>query len=108
MTEDRQPDNVAAAARPTGKRQLTGASTSSTQVAAKKAARKEADNEKLGGGVVAFMPEVGTELKKVIWPTAKQMAVYTAVVFVFLILMTALVSGVDFLAGLGVEKVLVP
>lgn len=105
MSEDRQPDNAAAAARPTGKRQMTGAApTTSAQVAAKRVAVKD-DEEKLSGGVVSFLPEVGSELKKVIWPTAKQMVVYTLVVFLFLILVTALVSGVDFLAGLGVEKI---
>ncbi|MEJ5997640.1 preprotein translocase subunit SecE [Corynebacterium sp. H130] len=107
MSEDRQPENVAAAARPAGKRQVTGASTTSTaQLEAKKVARTS-DDEKVGGGVAAFLPEVGSELKKVIWPTAKQMATYTIVVFLFLIFMTALVAGVDFLAGLGVEKIFV-
>ncbi|AKK02244.1 preprotein translocase subunit SecE [Corynebacterium epidermidicanis] len=107
MSEDRQPANEAGAARPTGKRQLTGASTTSTaQMEAKKATRVSDDSEKVGGGVASFLPEVGSELKKVIWPTAKQMVVYTTIVFVFLIIMTALVSGVDWLAGLGVEKVL--
>jgi len=46
------------------------------------------------------------EMRKVIWPTARQMVVYTSIVFAFLIITTALVAGVDFLAGMGVEKVL--
>ncbi|QGU02917.1 preprotein translocase subunit SecE [Corynebacterium kalinowskii] len=108
MSEDRQPENAAAAARPAGKRQLTGASTTSAaQLEAKKQVARNAGEEKVGGGVAAFLPEVGSELKKVIWPTAKQMVTYTIVVFIFLILLTALVSGVDFLAGLGVEKIFV-
>ncbi|MDU0478662.1 preprotein translocase subunit SecE [Staphylococcus chromogenes] len=107
MSEDRQPAKEAGAARPTGKRQLTGVSTTSTaQAEAKKAAAKPAGDEKVGGGVASFLPEVGSELKKVIWPTGKQMVVYTTIVFAFLIVMTALVSGIDWLAGLGVEKVL--
>ncbi|QTH60175.1 preprotein translocase subunit SecE [Corynebacterium hindlerae] len=107
MSEDRQPGNAAAAARPAGKRQVTGVSTtSSAQIAAKKASAKSAGQDQVGGGVATFFPEVGSELKKVIWPTGKQMVTYTIVVFLFLILVTALVSGVDFLAGLGVEKIL--
>ena len=47
-------------------------------------------------------------MKKVHWPSAKEMAQYTLVVFGFLIFTTALVWGVDTLAGLGVEAVLTP
>lgn len=105
MSEHRQPGNAAATARPAGKRQVIGASTSTAQLEAKRQAARNAGEEKIGGGVATFFPEVGSELKKVIWPTAKQMVTYTVVVIIFLILMTALVSGVDFLAGFGVEKI---
>ena len=46
-------------------------------------------------------------MKRVIWPTGRQMVNYTAIVLAFLIVLTAIVAGVDFLAGLGVEKVLI-
>ncbi|AZA10088.1 preprotein translocase subunit SecE [Corynebacterium pseudopelargi] len=101
--EQRQPTS---AARPTGKRQLAGTSTvDASQAEAKKVAKREHD-DRPGGSVVQFLPEVGKEMRKVIWPTTKQMVNYTIIVFAFLILMTALVAGVDFIAGLGVEKVL--
>ena len=45
-------------------------------------------------------------MKKVVWPTAKEMLQYTLITFAFLIVLTALVWGVDTLAGLGVEQVL--
>lgn len=93
------------AARPTGKRQLSGTSTAdASQAGSKKVAKR--DGETHGGSAVTFLPEVGKEMRKVIWPTGKQMLNYTIIVFAFLILMTALVAGVDFLAGLGVEKIL--
>ncbi|MDT9408132.1 preprotein translocase subunit SecE [Corynebacterium rouxii] len=93
--------------RPTGKRQLAGVSTTSTaSYEAKKVAPTGGDDERKGNKVVSFVPEVASEMKKVIWPTAQQMMSYTLIVFAFLILVTALVSGIDFLAGLGVEKVL--
>lgn len=108
---DQQP-NQSGAARPTGKRQMTGVGTTSTTTSssyeAKRVAKASPEDEKPGGGVLSFMPEVVSEMRKVIWPTARQMVVYTAVVFAFLIVVTALVSGVDFLAGLGVEKILTP
>ena len=97
------------ALRPTGKRQLSGVSTTSTSsYEAKKAAPAPKGDDKPGGGVASFLPEVVSEVRKVVWPTAKQMVTYTLVVFAFLIVLTALVSGVDFLAGAGVEAVLTP
>jgi preprotein translocase subunit SecE len=106
---DQQP-NQAGAARPTGKRQMTGAGTATTSSSyeAKRVAKTSPEDEKPGGGAASFLPEVVSEMRKVIWPTARQMVVYTAVVFAFLIVVTALVSGVDFVAGLGVEKILTP
>nr|WP_306428874.1 preprotein translocase subunit SecE [Corynebacterium sp. 76QC2CO] len=102
---DQQPENVEAP-RPTGKRQLAGVSTTSTaSYESKRVVPAEAE-EKSGNKVVNFLPEVVQEMRKVIWPTAKQMVNYTLIVFAFLILMTALVAGVDFIVGLGVERVL--
>ncbi len=108
MSDD-QNTGASGASRPTGKRQLSGVSTASYE--AKKvtaAAPSESPDAKFGGGVVSFLPEVVTEVRKVIWPTARQMVIYTVVVLVFLVILTALVSGVDFIAGLGVEKILTP
>ena len=108
MSEDQQPSR-SGAARPTGKRQLSGAShTSPTQASQAVRADKNEKNDRPGGGAVAFVPEVVTEMKKVVWPTAKEMVQYTIVVFAFLIVMTGLVWGVDTLVGLGVESVLTP
>ena len=97
-----------AGARPTGKRQLAGGSTTSTATyKGKQVVANDDDDAPRQNKVVAFMPEVVSEMRKVIWPTARQMLNYTIIVFAFLILLTGLVAGVDFLAGIGVEKVLV-
>ncbi|MDY6050422.1 MAG: preprotein translocase subunit SecE [Corynebacterium sp.] len=103
-------DNQHQASRPTGKRQLTGASTTSSEAyAQKKAADAQAsEDEKPGGGVATFLPEVGQEMKKVIWPTPKQMLNYTIIVFLFLIVMTALAWGVDLGTAELVDLVLTP
>ncbi|TNL97411.1 preprotein translocase subunit SecE [Corynebacterium tapiri] len=98
-------------ARPTGKRQLSGSSTVSTssyQAKNAQAVRAADKNEKPGGGPTKFLPEVVTEIRKVIWPTGREMVTYTIVVFSFLILLTALVWGIDQLVRLGVEAVLTP
>ncbi|PRX43905.1 preprotein translocase subunit SecE [Prauserella shujinwangii] len=52
-----------------------------------------------------FIREVWAELRKVIWPTRKQMITYTAVVLVFLVFMVALVSGLDFVFLEGMDVV---
>jgi len=49
-----------------------------------------------------FLKEVVAELKKVIWPTRREMITYTIVVLVFVVLMTAFISGVDLAFGKGV------
>lgn len=107
MSEDQRGND--GTVRPTGKRQLAGVSTtSSSSYEAKRVAPEPKGDDSPGGGVKAFVPEVISEVRKVVWPTARQMVTYTIVVFAFLIIMTALVSGVDFLAGTGVEAVLAP
>lgn len=113
MSEDPQNENEASrnTSRPTSKRQLSGITdasqaTKGSSVVSGSRTNSRSDEPKYGGSIKTFFPEVVSEMRKVIWPTSKQMVIYTAVVLVFLILVTALVSGVDFLAGLGVEKVL--
>ncbi len=52
-----------------------------------------------------FIREVVAELRKVIWPSQKQMVTYTIVVITFLIFMIALVAGFDVLFHFGVGKI---
>ena len=42
------------------------------------------------------------ELRKVIWPTRKQLVTYTIVVLVFVSFMVALVAGLDYVFAQGV------
>lgn len=106
MSDQRDAQKVSGQpAQPTGKRQMQGAEPVTSDTYQSKRVEKAANNddEKPGGGPMNYLPEVVTEMRKVIWPTAQQMVAYTLVVFAFLIIMTALVAGVDFLAGAGVE-----
>jgi len=52
-----------------------------------------------------FLREVVSELRKVIWPTRKEMITYTVVVIVFVVFMVALVAGLDVLFAKGVLTV---
>ena len=55
--------------------------------------------------VVTFYRQVMAELRKVIWPTRRELVTYTAVVLVFVLFMVAIVSLFDFGASQGVLKV---
>jgi preprotein translocase subunit SecE len=50
-----------------------------------------------------FLREVVAELRKVIWPTRKQMITYTAVVLVFVAFMVALIAVLDLGLARGVS-----
>jgi preprotein translocase subunit SecE len=64
------------------------------------------DRKESGPGMFArlfrFLREVVAELRKVIWPTRKQMFTYTVVVLVFVSFMVALIAGIDFGLAKGV------
>ncbi|MEV4638315.1 preprotein translocase subunit SecE [Actinoplanes sp. NPDC049548] len=49
-----------------------------------------------GGRIGGFFREVVSELRKVIWPTRKELLTYTAVVIGFVTVMTAIVAVLDF------------
>jgi preprotein translocase subunit SecE len=88
-------------ARPSGKRAARGGrSTLTTAPAAADKAKKNKGKQSEGRSnpftrIWAFLLEVLGELKKVIWPSRKEMIQYTFVVLVFVIVMTAIVAGLD-------------
>jgi preprotein translocase subunit SecE len=55
-----------------------------------------------GGRIGGFFREVVSELRKVIWPTRKELLTYTAVVIVFVTVMTAIVAVLDYGFGKGI------
>ncbi|MDO5730858.1 preprotein translocase subunit SecE [Corynebacterium sphenisci] len=91
----------AEAQRPAGKRQVAGVAGP----AAGRPARRAEGAPATRTTPVTFVKQVLAELRKVIWPTGRQMLVYSIVVLAFLIFSLALVWGVDTLAGLGVSAV---
>jgi len=52
-----------------------------------------------------FIRQVIAELRKVVTPTRKELISYTAVVLVFVVIMMAIVSGLDFVFSLLVNFV---
>ena len=52
-----------------------------------------------------FYKQVVAELRKVIWPTRRELLTYTSVVLVFVVFMVAVVSLFDFLFSQGVLRV---
>jgi preprotein translocase subunit SecE len=54
---------------------------------------------------ITFYKQVVAELRKVIWPTRRELLTYTAVVLVFVLFMVAVISLYDFLFSQGVLRV---
>lgn len=48
-----------------------------------------------GGRLARFGREVISEMRKVLWPSRKELTTYTIVVIVFVVIMVALVAGLD-------------
>ena len=49
-----------------------------------------------------FVREVNAELRKVAWPTRRETLNLSLIVFVFLLVMTALIAGMDYVFSEGV------
>ncbi|MCX4389395.1 preprotein translocase subunit SecE [Micromonospora peucetia] len=66
--------------------------------------KTKADTDRVGffGRIARFIREVVAELRKVIWPTRKELLTYTAVVVVFVAVMLTIVAGLDFAFAKGV------
>jgi preprotein translocase subunit SecE len=49
-----------------------------------------------------FLRQVGAELRRVIWPTRKQVVNYSIVLLVFVVIMGLYIAGLDFIFTEGV------
>ncbi|HWC32171.1 MAG TPA: preprotein translocase subunit SecE [Actinomycetota bacterium] len=66
------------------------------------AGRRPVPERKRRVGPRQFLREVRQELKKVAWPTRREMVAYTTVVLVTVIVLTSLVFGFDFVISRAV------
>lgn len=90
--------------RPSGKRQVSGEGSTADQDNRTSAKVADVDGAKSGGSrILAFPRSVGSEVKKVIWPTGREMVTYSIVTLVFLIAITTMCTVVDLLTGEGLE-----
>ncbi len=69
------------------------------------AKKERAQKRGLFGRMALFIRQVMAELRKVVTPTRKELISYTAVVLVFVVIMMAIVSGLDFVFSLLVNFV---
>jgi preprotein translocase subunit SecE len=47
------------------------------------------------GGIGRFIRECVSEMRKVLWPSRKELVTYTTVVLVFVVVMVSIVAGLD-------------
>ena len=97
----KDPEKVRPAAKAASAEGATKADEGKKGRATPKRDRKE-KKPSLLARLVRFIREVWAELRKVIWPTRKQMVTYTTVVLVFVAFMVALVYLLDFVFRKGV------
>ncbi len=64
-------------------------------------------DERVGifGRLLRFMREVVAELRKVIWPTRKELLTYASVVIVFVTIMLTIVASLDWVFAWGITHV---
>jgi preprotein translocase subunit SecE len=58
--------------------------------------KKEVHRTGFFGRIGGFFREIVSELRKVIWPTRRELLTYTAVVIAFVTIMTAIVAVLDY------------
>jgi len=63
---------------------------------------KTAERPNIFARIAMFFREVVAELRKVIWPTRKELLTYTTVVVVFVTIMVIVTSGLDYLVAKAV------
>ncbi len=100
MSDSESPDTADDGAGPT---------RDSSETPQGKNAKKTADEQGKKRGffsrMALFFRQMVAELRKVIWPTRKELITYTWVVLVFVIVMGAYIGGLDFLFARGVLAV---
>jgi preprotein translocase subunit SecE len=66
------------------------------QTSVRRGSGAPAEGKKKRAGARQFLKEVRQELKKVDWPSRRELVSYTVVVLVTVVVMTSLVFGLDF------------
>jgi preprotein translocase subunit SecE len=64
--------------------------------------RGRKDQANVFSRLALFIRQVVAELRKVIWPTRKELIAYTTVVVVFVLIMAGIIAGFDYVFTQGV------
>jgi preprotein translocase subunit SecE len=64
--------------------------------------RKDRAQGNVFSRLALFIRQVVAELRKVIWPTRKELVAYTTVVIVFVLVMAGFVAALDYIFARGV------
>ena len=64
--------------------------------------RKDQGKGSVFARLALFVRQVVAELRKVIWPTRKELIAYTTVVVVFVLIMAGIIAGFDYIFTKGV------
>lgn len=75
----------------------------SVKTAAKSTAKDDKPKKRRGLGT--FLREIFEQLRKVVYPTRKQLLTYTAVVLIFVTIMIGVIYGLDYVMSKGVTWV---
>lgn len=68
-------------------------------------AEATAKKKKSGNPISRFFKEVKSEMKKVVWPTKKQVIKSTLIVIAVVVLIGVVIWGLDLLFGFGLDKI---
>jgi preprotein translocase subunit SecE len=102
LSEAEQVAAAAAGARPTRKQVAEPATGGKGRATPKRTTPSEREHRR--ATPVQFVREVVVELKKVVWPTWDQLRQYFVVVLVFVLIMIAIVFGLDLGFGAAILK----
>jgi preprotein translocase subunit SecE len=58
--------------------------------------RKAKDTGSVFSRLALFIRQIIAELRKVIWPTRKELIAYTTVVVIFVVVMAGIIAGLDY------------
>ena len=64
--------------------------------------RKDRGEGNVFSRIALFVRQVIAELRKVIWPTRKELIAYTTVVIIFVVVMAGIIAALDYVFARGV------
>ncbi|MGN9810813.1 preprotein translocase subunit SecE [Micromonospora sp. BQ11] len=102
VVDDASGDDAADADEPVSRGGTATRSRARAESADRPKTRAETGRVGVFARIARFIREVVAELRKVIWPTRKELLTYTAVVVAFVTVVTALVVGFDYVFAKGV------